>query len=131
MLRELSAPRTRLTALSVSPNGRQVLTGDQRGFVRSTELGTGNIRYEFRANDRAVSSLAFAQDGRQFITLSNLSGGRQSIKVWDASTGIFLQPLLNAGSIGRELCVHPVSGEIPVSYTHLDVYKRQIYEGAN
>ncbi|MBN8420259.1 MAG: protein kinase [Verrucomicrobia bacterium] len=112
MLRELSAPRTRLTALSVSPNGRQVLTGDQRGFVRSTELGTGNIRYEFRANDRAVSSLAFAQDGRQFITLSNLSGGRQSIKVWDASTGIFLQPLLNAGSIGRELCVHPVSGEI-------------------
>lgn len=112
VLRELSAPRTRLTALAVSPNGRQVLTGDQRGFVRSTELGTGNIRYEFRANDRAVSSLAFAQDGRQFITLSNLSGGRQSIQVWDASAGIFLQPLLNAGSIGRELCVHPVSGEI-------------------
>ncbi|MCF7786206.1 MAG: protein kinase [Prosthecobacter sp.] len=112
MLRELSAPRTRLTALAVSPDGRQVLTGDQRGFVRSIALKTGNIRYEFRANDRAVSALAYAHDGRQFITLSNLSGGRQSIKVWDASTGVFLQPLLNAGSTGSKLCVHPVSGEI-------------------
>jgi serine/threonine protein kinase/WD40 repeat protein len=115
VLRELDAPRTRLTALAVSPDGHHVLTGDQRGFVRSTVLKTGNIRYEFRANDRAVSALAYSQDGRQFITLSNLSGGRQSIQVWDASTGIFLQPLLNAGSTGRELCVHPISGEILVT----------------
>lgn len=112
VLRELSAPRTRLTALVLSPNGRQVLTGDQRGFVRFTELKTGGIRYEFRANDRPISSLAYAQDGRRFITLSNLSGGRQSIQVWDASTGIFLHPLLNASSTGREICVHPVSGEV-------------------
>lgn len=112
VLRELSAPRTRLTTLALSPNGRHVLTGDQRGFVRFTELKTGGIRYEFRANDRAVSSLAYAQDGRRFITLSNLSGGRQSIQVWDAATGVFLQPLLNAGSTGREICVHPISGEV-------------------
>ena len=112
VLRELSIPRTRLTALTISPDGRYALTGDQRGFVRCLELKTSNIRYEFRANDRAVSSLAYALDGKRFVTLSNLSGGRQSIQVWDAPTGIFLQPLLNASSTGRELCVHPLSGEI-------------------
>ncbi len=112
VLRELSIPRTRLTALTISPDGRHALTGDQRGFVRCLELKTGNIRYEFRANDRAVFSLAYALDGKRFVSLSNLSGGRQSIQVWDAPTGVFLQPLLNASSTGRELCVHPLSGEI-------------------
>lgn len=112
VLRELSIPRMRLTALTISPDGRYALTGDQRGFVRCLELKTGNLRYEFRANDRAVSSLAYALDGKRFVTLSNLSGGRQSIQVWDAPTGVFLQPLLNASSTGRDLCVHPLSGEI-------------------
>lgn len=112
VLRDLSPPRTRVTALSISPDGRQVLTGDQRGFVRNVELKTGTIRYEFRANDRPVSSLAWLPDGKRFVTLSNLSGGRQSIQVWDAPTGVFLHALLNAGSTGRELCVHPLSGEI-------------------
>lgn len=112
VLRELSPPRTRLTTLVISPDGRQVLTGDQRGFVRCIDVKTGGIRYEFHANDRAVSALAYALDGKRFITLSNLSGGRQSVQVWDAATGIFLQPLLNAGSTGRSLCVHPLSGEI-------------------
>lgn len=112
VLRELSPPRTRLTALVVSPDGRQVLTGDQRGFVRSIDLKSGNVRYEFRANERAVSSMAYTLDGKRFVTLANLSGGRQSIQVWDSPTGVFLQALLNAGSTGRELCVHPLSGEI-------------------
>lgn len=113
VLRELDAPRTRVTALAISPDGRQALTGDQRGFVRSVDLKSGRARYEFRANDRAVTSLAFLPDGKRFVTLADLSGGRQSIQVWDNATGVFLQPLLSAGSNGgRELCVHPLSGEI-------------------
>jgi len=112
LLRELTTPRTRVTALAISIDGRQAFTGDQRGFVRCLDLKIGEPRYEFRASDRPVSGLAYALDGKRFCTLSNLSGGRQSIRLWDCQTGVFLQPLLQVLGAGRELCVHPLSGEI-------------------
>jgi serine/threonine protein kinase/WD40 repeat protein len=115
VLRELISPRTRLSSLVMSPDGRQVLTGDLRGFVRCLDLWNGAVRYEFRADDRAICALAAVPDGRRFISLSNLSGGRQSIQVWDAQTGIFLQALLNGSGGGRDLCVHPLSKEILTS----------------
>jgi len=112
LLRELGVPRTRLTALAISQDGRQALTGDQRGFVRCMDLKDGAVRYEFRANDRAITALAYTNAGKRIVTQASLSGGRQSIQVWDGQTGIFLQSLLNAGGNGRELAVHPLSGEI-------------------
>lgn len=115
VLKDLASPRTRLASLSLSPDGRQLLTGDLRGFVRCINLWDGEVRYEFRADDRAICALASIPDGKRFISLANLSGGRQSIQVWDAQTGIFLQALLNGSGGGRDLCVHPLSREIVAS----------------
>ncbi|WP_294381556.1 WD40 repeat domain-containing serine/threonine-protein kinase [Prosthecobacter sp.] len=125
VLKDLASPRARLACLSLSPDGRQLLTGDTRGFVRCINLWDGAFRYEFRADDRAICALASIPDGQRFISLSNLSGGRQSIQVWDAQTGIFLQALLNGSGGGRELCVHPLSKEIMVSGVNAKAWRLQ------
>jgi WD40 repeat protein len=121
--RPLPAPRFSITCLAVSPDGKTAVTGDQRGFVRSLDLTTGSVRFEFRADDRPVSSLVFADAGRQMVTLSGLFGGRQLLQVWDAATGVLLEPLLGGSHADRDLSVHPRSGELVSCGTTAKVWK--------
>lgn len=121
--RPLPAPRFNVTCLAVSPDGKTAATGDQRGFTRSLDLATGGIRFEFRADDHPVTSLVFADAGRQLVTLSGLSGGRHSLQVWDASTGVLLEPLLGGSHADRDLSVHPRSGELIRCGTTAKVWK--------
>ena len=54
----------RFTGAVFSPNGRYLLTGDNRGAVRLFKLETGEAIKVFKGHDQVVRSLAFSSDGR-------------------------------------------------------------------
>ncbi len=104
--------------LRISPDNGNVLIGDSRdyhGAVRCIEnKENGRLLFQFQ-DDTLLQDLAYTADGRRIVTLSNVPGGRQSIKVWDAQTGTLLQTFMGGSGFGRTIGVHPLSNEIVVA----------------
>ncbi len=74
-------------ALAVSPDGRQLVSGDEKGNLRLWDAATGKARGSYKTG-LVVQSVAFSRDGR-----------RLAVALWDGTIGIVdIQGRLGAGS---------------------------------
>jgi WD40 repeat protein len=70
-------------ALSISPDGRTIAIGGERGTVELWEVLTHRRRATLRGHVGYVRDVAFSDDGRM-LSSAGLDG---TIKVWDLATG--------------------------------------------
>ena len=70
-------------ALAVSPDARQLLTGDAEGTIRVWSVSSGQTTHILRGHTRAVNSVAFTSNGRQAV-----SGGADGVvRLWQLPFG--------------------------------------------
>lgn len=69
-------------ALSFSPDGRRLATGDHKGVVRVWRLGTRKAAVLI-GHEGTVKSVAFAPDGRSLVS----GGDDETARIWDVATG--------------------------------------------
>lgn len=72
------------TSLAISPDGRTLAIGDDRGIVRIWDPAGGRYLQEFPAHLSLVWSLAFADDGG---TLASVGEFDSIVRIWDPATG--------------------------------------------
>lgn len=114
----MSRPTPHLsTACAIRPDGALIATGDELGMIRGTDLKNGQVVFQVRSSVSKITNLAFTSDGRRLISISILKDGRQDIRLWDAQTGIPVQPLLGGQGDAHRVTVHPLSGEMLVEGT--------------
>ncbi len=70
-------------ALTISPDGRQALTGSIDRTARLWDMATGKERRGFRGHTQTVLSVAFSPDGQRALT----GGLDQTARLWDTATG--------------------------------------------
>jgi RNA polymerase sigma factor (sigma-70 family) len=90
-LRESPQPGTvaPLLTLAVSPNGKQIATGNDSGEIRFCDSRIGAVQRTLRAHEDAVTTLVFSPDGKYLAS----GGPDMLVKVWDPHTGQRLQTL--------------------------------------
>ncbi len=114
-LRRFPSVHSGVAALAVHPKGRVAVAGEANGFVRVLDIEEGRVLFEHRANSDAVRGVAYLPEGDRFATLGFEGDGRASLRLWDATSGYLLPPLLGMGGqdrYGGALVVHPLSGEL-------------------
>ncbi|HKE14958.1 MAG TPA: WD40 repeat domain-containing protein, partial [Kofleriaceae bacterium] len=79
--RKLGAASKRVSAVSVSPDGRRVAAGSDDALAQVFDLKDAKNAVAFEAHDRAVVSVAFSPDGKELWT----SGGDMWFRAWDPS----------------------------------------------
>lgn len=99
-LARLGGHFARVTAVSVSPDGRRIATGSADGLVRVWDADTCRPLTEPRGHTAPVYAVEVSPDGRTALT----SGADRSARVWDLVSG-------------RELRAFPTSGEFPATFT--------------
>jgi RNA polymerase sigma factor (sigma-70 family) len=86
-IRRFLPPRTEttafryITAIAISPDGRQLAAAERDHVVHVYELATGQSRRKLAGHTNEVTSLAFTPDGRRLISVSRDVTGL----VWDVS----------------------------------------------
>jgi WD40 repeat protein len=77
----------RILAASLSPDSRQVLTGDERGDVRLWDAGSGRLVFRLpgRMPSHVIGTL-FTADGRRALAF----GARGDVRIWDLVSGELL-----------------------------------------
>jgi WD40 repeat protein len=75
-----------VATLALSPDGRRLLTGAYGGVIRLWDVATGAELRTVRGLGQAPSALAFAPDGRTFVSGPERSG-QGGLTLWDATTG--------------------------------------------
>jgi len=90
----LSGYINKYARLAISPDGRFLAGGDEKGVVLLWRLSDGlNVRV-LRGHREAIVGLAFSPDNRLLVT----AGSEESVKVWDVASGRERQVVLrNAG----------------------------------
>jgi WD40 repeat protein len=90
----LSGYINKYARLAISPDGRFLAGGDEKGVVLLWRLPDGlNVRV-LRGHREAIVGLAFSPDNRLLVT----AGSEESVKVWDVASGRERQVVLrNAG----------------------------------
>jgi eukaryotic-like serine/threonine-protein kinase len=80
-----------ITALTLSPDGRYLALGDERGFLRLVDLMTGRARELGHWHDTAVMHLAFSPDGRLLASsawdLESPSHSALDVQLWGVADG--------------------------------------------
>ncbi|NJR74379.1 MAG: hypothetical protein HC773_13450 [Scytonema sp. CRU_2_7] len=78
-------PKSGITTIIVTPNGKQVISGSDNGIITIWDLITRNKLKTFpHSNDRSyLQDLVVTPDGQRFISAST----NGTIKVWDLTTG--------------------------------------------
>ena len=93
--RKLELPRSGVSALAVSPNGRLVVTGHRDHLARLWSARTGRLLRTLPGHEGQVIAVAFSPDGKLFAT--GASDG--SARLWRAD-GSFVGPLVgHTGSV--------------------------------
>jgi TPR repeat protein len=65
-------------AMAVSPDGKQIASGDNDGSIRLWSVEGGNQLQELEAHVKHVRAVAFSPDGKHLVS----SGGDKTVKVW-------------------------------------------------
>lgn len=68
---------------AISPNGKLLSVGDEKGNVFVWDLATGRSRYLFKGQVASISHVAFSPDGR-FLASSSWDG---TVRLWNLSNG--------------------------------------------
>jgi WD40 repeat protein/tRNA A-37 threonylcarbamoyl transferase component Bud32 len=78
-----------LRDLTLSPDGRTLLTGADDGIARLWDLSTGRPVGPGLAHEGPVHTVAFSPDGQTFLTLALKGTGGQDgfVRLWDRATG--------------------------------------------
>lgn len=102
--------------LEFSPDGGRLLqVNAAKDWLAVWDAATGAQLWSYKTDKANDNVGAFTPDGGRFVTVAPLRDGRQSIQIWDANTGTFLQSLLGGSGEVRGASVHPISGELLVS----------------
>ena len=70
--------------LAVSPDGQQVLTGDDKGQIFLWNVNTAQLVRAFAGHRKRIAHLGFASDGKRFVSLAGDDG---EVCVWDPASG--------------------------------------------
>jgi WD40 repeat protein len=73
----------RVTALTVSPDGRTLVSGSGAGEVKLWDLRTGQELIGLRRHSGSVTTAEFGANGRVLITGGTAGGGRGELAFWD------------------------------------------------
>jgi RNA polymerase sigma factor (sigma-70 family) len=78
----LRAGTSAAVIMAVSPDGRLLVTGHEKGEITWRDAHTGAVRQTLNAHEDAVTALVFSGDGKLLAT----SSPDMVVKVWDAQT---------------------------------------------
>jgi len=73
----------RIKAMAFSPDGKNLLTGGQRGAAQVWDVASGAPGIELRGHSAAVTTVAYSPDGRRLATGS----ADRTARLWDADSG--------------------------------------------
>jgi WD40 repeat protein len=79
----LSGHQAPVVAVSATPDGTRIASGDANGFVKTWDGRSGGELTSFRAHDLRLFALAISPDGREILT----AGPGSALRLWDAATG--------------------------------------------
>jgi len=82
-LARLTGHFARVTAVSVSPDGRRIATASADGFIRVWDAATFRPLHEPVGHTAPVLSLELSRDGRTLLTTS----ADRTVRIWDLATG--------------------------------------------
>ncbi|HYT87480.1 MAG TPA: serine/threonine-protein kinase, partial [Gemmataceae bacterium] len=80
--RQLTGHREAVWCVALSPDGQRALSGSKDRTIRLWDVATGHEIRSFPEQTQEVRSLAFAPDGRRFLSASGVS-----LRLWDADSG--------------------------------------------
>jgi hypothetical protein len=92
-----------VTAASLSPGGREVVYGTDRGMLEIVDLETLRTRIGFRAHRDAVTAVVFSPDG----TLVASASVDRTLRIWSAETGERTAVLTGQPQAVSSLAFHP------------------------
>jgi eukaryotic-like serine/threonine-protein kinase len=77
-----------VTALSMSPDGRTLASGDKVGMARLWDLRTGSPIGVLKGHDLAISRLVFSADGSLLASAADTEGHSPcEVMLWETATG--------------------------------------------
>jgi hypothetical protein len=92
-----------VTAASLSPGGREVVYGTDRGTLEIVDLETLRTRISFRAHREAVTSVVFSPDGSLVASASV----NRTLRIWSTETGERTAELTGQPQAVSALAFHP------------------------
>ena len=80
---------SKLFAIAVSPNSKNVAVGDNEGEIRIWELSTGKLLQTFQGHSGRVGSIGYSADSAEIV--SGAEDG--AIRIWDVARGQMLNAI--------------------------------------
>ena len=93
VLQTFLADRVQLRCLAVSPDGRSLVAGTEKGGILWWNIGTGEQFRTWTGHSGVLTDIAFSPDGARFVSTS-LDG---TARLWDVATGRLLHALPHPG----------------------------------
>lgn len=85
----LSGHTGAVTVVTVSPDGKTILSGSEDTTVRAWDRAKGTTKYVVSGHADTITGVAYSGDGQTFLTTS----ADGTAKLWDAQTGTQVQTL--------------------------------------
>jgi WD40 repeat protein/serine/threonine protein kinase len=109
-LKDDESDRYHVTALVITPDGQQAISGDIREDIRIWNLSTGRCRLTLHGHEDDVTTIAITPDGRRAV-----SGSRdKTLRVWNLDNGTCLHILKGHTNRVETLAITP-DGRLAVS----------------
>lgn len=86
---------TAILALSVSPDGRQIISGGVENSITAWDVRSGKKLWTLHGHTDYVRSLTFSADGRTLVSGSD----DKTVKVWDVRSGVLKNTLQTNSSV--------------------------------
>ena len=103
-----------ITRYAIDKRADLAIAGNTMGEIVCVELETGATKYRFRTGYGYVKELSITPDGKRFVTVSEITDGRNPIQIWDLASGKLLESLFGSSGGVSFASVHPLSGQLVV-----------------
>jgi serine/threonine protein kinase/WD40 repeat protein len=103
------------SAVATSPDGSRLVYVTPDGRLLSISLPGSKTVFSLPAQTPTPNRLAYSEDGRSFVSVTELPDGRQLIRIRSADTGAVERTLLGGRGPVSSLKIHPLSREIFIS----------------
>jgi WD40 repeat protein/serine/threonine protein kinase len=77
-----------VACVAISPDGKQIVSGDQNASVKLWDAATGQLLRVLKGHTNPVRGVAFSRDGGRIATGDGAPGRPTEVKVWDAATDL-------------------------------------------